>query len=115
MTVRNQAVYNFQRKWLPDQRQWWFKADAEATMLYLAERYCGSMQHVQENSNVAPAMPAEKVEAYRTLHLLPSAPDEVVKAVYRALSKIHHPDMGGRTSDMQGINEAFERLTQWHC
>lgn len=36
--------------------------------------------------------------ACHTLHLLPTAPQEVIRASYRALSRIHHPDLpeGGR-------------------
>jgi hypothetical protein len=101
-----------QRKWCPDSRQWWFRHEAQLTMLKLAERYCGSVQHVQENGELAPALPAELVAAYRTLHLLPTAPDELVKHAYRVMCKIHHPDKGGTTPQMQRVNEAYGRLTQ---
>lgn len=101
-----------QRKWLPDQRQWWFKAEAETAMLKLAERHCGQVQHVQEDGDLAPAVPAEKVAAYKTLHLLPSAPAELVKYAYRVACKIHHPDAGGTTRAMQRVNEAYGLLTR---
>jgi DnaJ-class molecular chaperone len=79
-------------------------------MLKLAERHCGTVQHVQENGDLAPALPAETVAAYRTLHLLPTAPDELVKHAYRVMCKIHHPDKGGMTREMQRVNEAYGRL-----
>ncbi len=51
-------------------------------------------------------------DPYQTLHLLPSAPLEVVKAAYRALAVLTHPDHGGDVAEMQRINAAYERLSQ---
>lgn len=47
---------------------------------------------------------------YTALHLLPTAPPEVVAVVYRALSKLYHPDKGGSHERMLTINEAYENL-----
>ena len=50
-------------------------------------------------------------DPYQTLHLLPSAPPEVVKAAYRALATLHHPDKpGGDGERMKVINDAYRRL-----
>ncbi len=35
---------------------------------------------------------------------------EIVKAQHRKLARKHHPDLGGRTEDMQKINAAVEQL-----
>lgn len=51
-------------------------------------------------------------DAYQALHLLPSAPPEVVKAAYRALAQKHHPDHSGDTATMQKINTAFDLLSK---
>lgn len=54
---------------------------------------------------------------YATLHLLPSAPRQVVEAAYRALAKLHHPDLApverkeAATTTMQAVNEAYRALT----
>src|SRR6266498_2981910 len=47
---------------------------------------------------------------YRTLHLQLDAPIELVRAAYRALALIHHPDRGGDTRRMQEINSAFDQI-----
>lgn len=39
--------------------------------------------------------------------VLPCSPDEV-KEQYRLLCKKHHPDVGGRTEDMQSINAEYK-------
>jgi hypothetical protein len=54
----------------------------------------------------APAIP----EHYATLHLLPGAPPEVVSAVHKALTRLHHPDLGGDTATMQAINAAVDKV-----
>lgn len=48
--------------------------------------------------------------SHAVLHLLPSAPAEVIKAAYRAMSLIHHPDRGGSTEAMARINDAMDKL-----
>lgn len=47
---------------------------------------------------------------YSEMHLLPTAPGFVIEAVYRALAKASHPDLGGSTVDMQRLNAAYEAL-----
>lgn len=49
-------------------------------------------------------------DPHATLHLLPTAPWEVVKATHRALTLLHHPDQGGDEETMRQINLAFEKI-----
>lgn len=50
-------------------------------------------------------------DAYQTLHLLPSAPPEVVAAAHRVLIKLHHPDVAGGDHDTAvAINQAMEAI-----
>jgi hypothetical protein len=57
--------------------------------------------------------PAQSLSSpFTTLHLLPSAPPEVIKAAYKALARIHHPDARGDAAKMIEINRAYETLTQ---
>ena len=50
-------------------------------------------------------------DAFATLYLLPNAPPEVVRASYKALAQLVHPDKpGGDHAAMQRLNEAYERL-----
>ena len=52
-------------------------------------------------------LPASLKDAYAVLHLQPGAPHHVVKAAYRSLAQVHHPDAGGDTSQMARINAAY--------
>lgn len=98
-----------QRTWKPDLRQWWFRAEVIDSVCTLATLFCeGGYVHAQ--SSPAPAHRGPEA-AYQTLHLLPSAPPELVKAAYKALSKLEHPDKGGDKARMQAINSAYGILS----
>lgn len=49
---------------------------------------------------------------YQVLGVSPGAPAEVIKAAYRALMKIHHPDVGGDPQRAKEIEEAYRILSQ---
>jgi hypothetical protein len=67
-----------------------------------------------EQANRQPPPPPKQnlTSPYQTLYLLPNAPPEVIKATYKALAKIHHPDANGNNEKMIQINPAFEIITQ---
>lgn len=48
--------------------------------------------------------------AYRILHLLPSASFSVVSAVWRCLAKENHPDRGGDVELFRKYSAAFEQI-----
>lgn len=50
--------------------------------------------------------------SHSLLHILPAAPEPVVLAAYRALSKLLHPDISGRdsTAEMRAVNAAYATL-----
>ena len=44
--------------------------------------------------------------AYELLHLLPTAPPELVTAAYRCAARLHHPDRSGNDEMMARLNAA---------
>ena len=50
---------------------------------------------------------------YRVLHVDPSADFDVIRAAYRALAAIHHPDHAGANGEqrMRELNRAWEVLS----
>lgn len=116
------------RKWLPDDRCWWISSPGMLRLYDLfsdvrdamnqrtrhtqgQQRQRSQQSHQQRTrSNVAPV---ETAEAFATLYLLPSAPLPVIKAAYRALANIHHPDHGGNTETMKRLNKAHETACAW--
>ncbi len=100
------------REYEPDTKMW-FVADAARTQL---DRWLGYM-HVTHGVEAewteaeSEQEPTRTPDAFATLHLLPTAPPEVVKAAYRALAVKLHPDKpGGDTQAMQTIIAAYEQL-----
>lgn len=50
----------------------------------------------------------EPLNPFVLLGVRENAPEEVVKAAYRALVKMTHPDIGGAQEDFQLIHDAFD-------
>lgn len=51
-------------------------------------------------------------DAYSTLHLLPSASNSLVSAVWRCLAKENHPDRGGDAELFRRYSEAFSKIKE---
>jgi hypothetical protein len=49
-----------------------------------------------------------RAEAFKALHLLETAPPELVKAAHKTLAFLHHPDRGGDLEQMKVINAAAD-------
>ena len=47
---------------------------------------------------------------YNFMGLLPTAEDEVVKAVYKKLTLINHPDRGGSEDYMKQLNSVYAKI-----
>ncbi len=108
------AVPAYDRTYSPASREWLIDASARDSLeMWLddAREVCGASVEWQPTKHERTrAKPPNETTAHATLHLLPSAPPEVVRAAYKALAMKHHPDKGGSTELMQAINQAYERL-----
>lgn len=54
--------------------------------------------------------PEESSTDHHTLYVTQDAPQEVIQAAYRALAKLHHPDIGGNADVFKRINAAYRAL-----
>jgi DnaJ-domain-containing protein 1 len=103
------------REYDPQTRRWIIRHDADlyswleaADINFDAEVSWGNERKQPFAYN--PATPSTD-ELYATLHLLPSAPDELVRAAYKCLAQLHHPDKAhGDELKMKRLNLAFEKL-----
>ncbi len=77
----------------------------------------GSGQRQQEQRQEPPkSPPPQLMTPFAAMYLRDNAPKEVVDAAYRALAKLHHPDLAGsneadrlrRTESMKRLNVAYE-------
>jgi len=88
----------------------WFPGDA----LQLEEADAGDLgddnkpPHERGRLPATPAGPDPLAAAYACLHLLPTAPPELVQVAHRWAARAHHPDHGGTAARMSAINAAIE-------
>jgi DnaJ-domain-containing protein 1 len=107
------------REYEPTSKQW-FVSDAARTQLdrwlgHLFVSYGVEAEWITaDDAGERARKPhtSAKVDPFATLHLLPTAPPEVVKAAYRALAHLHHPDKTtGDGARMRTIIAAYEQLS----
>jgi hypothetical protein len=106
------------RVYVPERRTW--RVDAYAHdclhgwLAYVRADFNARIEWLEVDTDPeqewTPPVKPKASDPYVMLHLLPSAPPEVVKAAYRALAVLNHPDKGGDTEAMQQINDAYRRL-----
>ncbi len=116
------AITPDMRSYNPATREWFVDEDATGRMrrwldycranLYAEVEWLDGETYEDPESEWKPPKKSRPKagDPYVTLHLLPSAPPEVVKAAYKALAMKHHPDKGGDTEAMQQINDAYKQL-----
>ena len=49
-------------------------------------------------------------DPYAILHLLPTAPEAIIKAAWREMAKMLHPDCGGDAEQFKRAKDAYEKL-----
>ncbi len=106
----------------PDEREWTLPAYSIARLQRWASAWASreewdaiprNGERRQGHSECAQDAPgASLAQAYATLHLLPSAPPEVVQAAHRALVKTNHPDIGGSHAVMVSLNKAVDAIRE---
>lgn len=92
------------RDWDPAAKTWLIDPPYVRTIVDLTERVFGSASGPQHPHHSAPSDP------FVTLHLLPSAPPELIDGAYRVLARLHHPDVGGTHEQMLALTAAHDAL-----
>jgi hypothetical protein len=101
------------RQWDGERKLWLIQESFVDVALAIVRRYfqlleLNARQHQQHYTGSS----EQPSTAYAVLHLRADAPIEVVKAAYKALAQLHHPDHKGDLTKMQQINQAYEKLTK---
>lgn len=98
------------RRWDSEEKVWAVSYLYEDALIHLCETYYDGVVQYGRQAYTPVTQPPQE---YATLHLLTSAPREVVMAAYRALSKLYHPDVSQKpdaAEKMKEINIAFDRI-----
>ncbi len=102
------------RRWQPSSKSWRILPEGQ---LYVMDWITVCRDQFKAEVTWGKAKPHTRRETkpvpdpFAALYLLPSAPVEVVKAAYRALATLHHPDHGGDVEKMKQINAAYSEAT----
>lgn len=109
-------------RWDAEARAWWVRRSDESTLRYwlwvtldadcITWDVAGDASGRTDEAHSRPQSSAvgRVDQAYRTLHLQPTAPPELVRAAHRTLAKLNHPDLGGSTAAMTALNQAAELI-----
>jgi hypothetical protein len=115
ITKLKDHIPSFARRWEPHNKAWSIRSDHFLHRWLDICIWDDDVEVVWEKERQQEAPPRkprapQRAAAYVTLHLLPSAPPELVKAAHKTLALIHHPDRGGDLERMKAINNAFDIL-----
>lgn len=115
LNALKQDISRQNRKFDAERRCWMIDYDSQAELECWLKRMRAEMKAdvVYKNGYGRHEWAARRdvTNAYATLHLLPTAPPELVKAAYRCLAMMNHPDVGGDTETMQQLNIAYAQLS----
>lgn len=103
-----QVVPPRSRAWRPEGKYWTVDHPFAERMVVLLRQRFGDVLIDGEAVTTTPIRGTDR--DFAELHLLPSAPPDLVQVVYRHLAKRHHPDTGGDTATMQRLNDAYSAL-----
>ena len=99
------------RTYEPKTRVWRFWGGYQAIATALLLQYFPDAR-VPPRWQSPPTPPRVGTDSFAVLHLLPSAPLELIDAAFRCLAKRHHPDVGGDTATMRRLTEAHDALSR---
>lgn len=79
---------------------------------YIHDKYVEGVQQLLASAGPsAVAKPQAPVDPYAVLHLRPTAPQAIIRAAWRELARMLHPDQGGDPEEFLRAKEAYEYLT----
>lgn len=99
------------RYWDASERVWVVSYMYENILIVICQKYFEDVIQYKEKETRFVLPTQISSPEYQTLHLLPTAPREVVMAAYRALSRLYHPDVSKEpdaNDKMKQINIAFD-------
>ena len=100
------------RAYDPDDKTWTVIAAYATRAVNLLLDHFPDARIERPGTRAEPAPPLTPARPFAVLHLLPSAPPELIDAAYRTLARLHHPDVGGDPEAMRALNDARDALRE---
>jgi hypothetical protein len=102
-----EAIPRAYREWDAGAKVWRIDPDWGDVMLQALTAIGVSVVDKRPSVPLPTTVASALQEACQRLYILPEAPVEVAEAAYKALARLHHPDVGGDTETMQALNDAI--------
>lgn len=96
----------------PDTRAWRFLPGFQEIAIRLLLQHFPDAELPSSRYQRTPHATPAGTDHFAVLHLLPSAPAQLVDAAYRTLAKLCHPDVGGSDATMRRLTEAHQTLSR---
>ena len=108
------SVPSWRRRRLEDWADYWFDGGTQEWDEEEPDgRAYGRRPYRDDRDGATRAGTSAVAAAFAQLHLLPSAPAELVQAAHRTLIKLHHPDHGGDHASAVALNAAIAVILQY--
>ncbi len=98
------------RTYDPDSRTWTVDGRYVHLVYHVLAQVFGEVDIEGSRTGTSDHQQRAGGDPYQVLHLLPTAPDEVVTVVYRTLARLTHPDVGGEHDAMLALNQAYDAI-----
>jgi hypothetical protein len=111
LVERLKTIPAYYRSYSPADKSWCIRPSyADVAIDFLRAFFPDARIHDANSRPPEPEPIRRTGQTFALLHLLPSAPGELIEAAYRCLAKLHHPDAGGTHETMREINDAYSTL-----
>ena len=98
------------RSYDPSTKTWTVAARYVGDIYHLLDRVFGGVDIEGSRTGTSDHRRHASDDPYVVMHLLPSAPPELVSAAHRCLAKLTHPDVGGDHDAMLTLNQAYDAI-----
>jgi len=119
VSTLKEFIHAYSRSYEPTTRRWFVDEDAYAQLFqwldYAHAELGARVEWQTPNQRKEQPKPSPRQKAsdpFAVLHLRETAPDFLIRAVYKCLSRQLHPDAGGSHEDMVKLNAAYAQLAQ---
>lgn len=105
ITSAPKAVVKYLKYSIPIEHRYW---SPELNAWCVLDKYVDAC-HQLGSAALSPPTPSIS-DDFAILHLRRDAPMVIIHAAFRALARLHHPDLGGDEKTFKQISGAYERL-----
>ena len=105
-------IPGYARSFEPANKTWTVRSAFAARAVGLLLQCFPDARIERPGTRPGPASILTPARPFAVLHLLPTAPPELIDAAYRTLARLHHPDVGGDPEAMRALNDARDALKE---